>query len=111
MGSPIEQGGALAAEETRQKKELYHALYQLNAAFADIIERLQTLQQTGLVKLKVSRRHQAFTQELQGEINSDLLEALHREELADWARFGKARQRWEEYLRGSTSRTPKKAIR
>jgi hypothetical protein len=36
---------------------------------------------------------------LQAEINQELLERMHDEELADWARFGKIRQAEEKRLR------------
>jgi hypothetical protein len=38
---------------------------------------------------------EAFTQELQAEINHQLLEEFQRTEETDWARFGKARNRIE----------------
>ena len=60
----------------------------------------RALQQSGVLKPKTAQMLQSFAQELQGEINAEILDPLHSAELADWTRHGKARQRWEKYLRG-----------
>jgi len=57
---------------------------------------------------KSKRLFEGFTLELQAEINSDILSPLHDAELSDWARYGKVRQRWEKYLRGSEPKRRKK---
>lgn len=97
--------------ECTQKAEMYRALYQLNAAFAEVLLQWQTLRETGLFKSKVSRLFAQFAQELQADMNQEFLNDLRKLELADWARSGKARQRWEEYLKGPTARGSKKAVR
>jgi len=87
------------------KAELYYALYELNAAFTQAAIHCQTLQQT--FKSKASKFFPDFVRELQAEINAEFLTPLHTAEMADWARFGRVRQRWEKYLRG-TERQKKK---
>jgi hypothetical protein len=42
---------------------------------------------------------QGDTQELQAEINQELLEIMHANELDDWGRIGKIRQAEEKRLR------------
>jgi hypothetical protein len=68
-------------------------------AFAGIVQHLQTLQKTGLFKSRTAKLFPSFTLELQAEFNQEFLENLHQLELDDWGRYGKARQRWEKYLR------------
>ena len=89
----------MAVDDGTKKLSIYHILYRMNRAFTAIVMHSRALEKTGLVKTKVTRRHQGFAQELQAEINGDLLEALHRTELGDWAHFGKVRQQWEKTIR------------
>ena len=89
----------MAITDVTQKSRIYHTLSELNTAFAAIVGHCETLQQTGLFKSKAAKLFASFTQELQAEMNQELLEDLHQHELDDWARHGKARQKWEKYLR------------
>jgi hypothetical protein len=92
-------GGTLADLDVIQKTEIYHTLYQLNAAFSQVVDNCRKLQKTGLFKSKTTKLFPDFTQELQAEINQELLEELHQFELDDWGRYGKAREKWEKHLR------------
>jgi len=94
-----------------QKARVYHTLSRLNSAFAAVVGSFDTLQQAGIVTAKSKRLFEVFTLELQAEINSDILSLLHDAELSDWAKYGKVRQRWEKYLRGSEPKRRKKASR
>lgn len=89
----------MAALDVNQKADIYETLSSLNLAFAGILQHLQTLQQTGLFKSKMAKLFPSFALELQAEFNQEFLEDLHQLELDDWGRYGKARQRWEKYLR------------
>jgi hypothetical protein len=89
----------MAAIDVTQKAGVYETLSSLNMAFAGIIQHLQTLQKTGLFNSKVAKLFPGFALELQAEFNQEFLEDLHQIELDDWGRYGKARQRWEKYLR------------
>jgi hypothetical protein len=89
----------MATFDVTQKTEVYETLSSLNMAFAGIVQHLQTLQKIGLFKSKVARLFPSFTQELQSEFNQEFLEDLHQLELDDWARYGKAREKYEKYLR------------
>jgi len=40
-----------------------------------------------------------YTQELQADINQEVLEIMHQDELDDWGQFGKIRQAEEKRLR------------
>src|SRR6476646_8103579 len=86
-------------KKVTEKTEIYHALYQLNAAFAAIVVHCDTLQQTGLFKPKSAKLFSGLTQELQAEINQEFLEDLHQLELDDWNRFGKVRDARDKELR------------
>ena len=89
----------MAAIDGTQKAVVYETLSGLNTSFAGIVQHLQTLQQTGLFKSKVAKLFPAFAQELQAEFNQEFLQDLHQLELDEWNHHGKARQRWEKYLR------------
>ena len=91
-----------------QKTTVYHTIFRLNSAFAAVVGTFETLQKAGIVTPKSRRLFEGFTRELQAEINSDILSPLHDTELSDWARYGKVRQRWEKYLRGSEPKRRKK---
>jgi hypothetical protein len=89
----------LAALDVTEKTEIYHTLYKLNAAFAEIVLHSRTLQQTGLFNSKAAKLFPSFALELQAEFNQEFLENLHQFELDDWGRYGKAREKWEKHLR------------
>jgi hypothetical protein len=97
----------MSALDVTEKAEIYQALFQLNAAFAQIILQWRTLQRTGLFKSKASKLLGSFAQELQAEFNQELLEPLHDLELNEWNEHGKVRQKWEKYLRGPEPRRRK----
>jgi hypothetical protein len=88
----------MAAQEITRKLHVYHILYRLNLSFSNIVGHCRALQEAGSFTAKSSRLFQGYAQELQAEINQELLERMHDEELADWARFGKVRQRREKEL-------------
>lgn len=87
------------AEIDLTKAEIYHTLYQLNAAFSEVIAHCRTLQKTGLFDSKASKLFPGFAREMQAEFNQDYLETLHQMELDDWGRYGEIRQKWEKHLR------------
>jgi hypothetical protein len=89
----------MAAVDSTEKTAIYHTLYQLNAAFAEVVLHSRTLQQTGLFKSKAAKLFPDFALELQAEFNQEFLSDLHDLELDDWSRYGKARQNWEKHLR------------
>jgi hypothetical protein len=89
----------MADLDVTKKLDVYHALYRLNLSLTNIVRRCQDLQQARVFRPKYLRLFQGFTQELQAEINSELLETLSERELDDWSRFGKVRQAWEKYLK------------
>jgi hypothetical protein len=97
----------MAVLDVTQKAGIYETLSSLNAAFAGIVQHLQTLQKTGLFQSKAARLFPSFTQELQAEINQELLEDLHQLELEDWGHYGKARQKWEKHLRDPDDGAPR----
>lgn len=81
------------------KAGIYETLASLNTAFAQVVQHLHTLRNTGLFRTKAAKLFPGFAQELQAEFNQEFLERLHQLELDDWNEYGKARQRWERYLR------------
>lgn len=89
----------MAALDVTQKTGIYETLSSLNTAFSQVVQHLHTLRNTGLFKSKAAKLFPGFTQELQAEFNQEFLETLHQIELDDWNEYGKARQRWEKYIR------------
>jgi phosphatidylserine/phosphatidylglycerophosphate/cardiolipin synthase-like enzyme len=89
----------MAAIDGTEKAGIYETLASLNTAFSEVVRHLHTLQKTGLFKSKAAKLFPGFAQELQAEFNQEFLSDLHDFELEDWAEYGKARQRWEKYLR------------
>jgi hypothetical protein len=75
------------------KAEIYHTLYQLNAAFSEVIAHCRTLQKTGLFSSKANKLFPSFAREMQAEFNQEFLETLHQMELDDWGRYGEFRQK------------------
>lgn len=92
-------GGTLADLDVTQKADIYETLSSLNIAFAGIVQHLQKLQRTTILKPKSAKLFSGLTQELQAEINQDVLEDLHQLELDDWNRFGKVRDARDKELR------------
>jgi hypothetical protein len=88
----------MAVLDVTKKAAIYHTLYQINWAFAAIIEHYRELREGGLLSARFTRLYQGFTRELQSEFNQDFLLTLHKIEIEDWGRFGKVRQRWEKHL-------------
>lgn len=101
----------MAAFDVTKKLRIYHILYRMNRAFTAIVMHCRALEETGLVKAKARRRYQGFAQELQAEINGELLETLHGNELHEWYLFGKVRQAWEKRLRDPDDSLPARKVR
>ncbi len=89
----------MADLDVSKKLDLYHLLYRLNLSFAAIVRRCRELQQTRLFNSKDLTVYQGLVQELQADINQNLLETIHQNELDDWARFGKVSAAREKELR------------
>ena len=89
----------MAALDVTKKLHVYHILYRLNLSFSNIVGHCRALQEAGSLTAKSSKVFQGYAQELQAEINQELLERMHDDELEDWARFGKIRLAEEKRLR------------
>jgi hypothetical protein len=98
----------MAAPDVAKKTCIYLAMARLNRSFENIVMQCEFLQHSGVLKPKYRRLSQSFTQELQGELNSEVLSTLHDIELDDWNRFGRVRDKWEKYLRGDETDLPRK---
>jgi len=57
--------------------------------------------QAGVLTAKYRRFYQAFTMEIQAQLNSDILEHMGSIEMDDWNRSGRVRDKWEKYLRSA----------
>src|SRR5690348_10867011 len=90
------------------KAGIYHTLAQMGSSFSSIIQYCADLERAGALTPKAKNRFQAFTIEVQGELNLEVLEHMDGIEMADWARAGRVRERWEKYLRFENERSGKK---
>jgi hypothetical protein len=91
------------------KARIYHTLAQMSSSFSSIIRYCADLEQAGALTPKAKNRFQAFTVEVQGEVNLEVLEHMDGIEMEDWARGGRVRERWEKYLRFENERPSKKS--
>ena len=91
-----------------EKARIYHALAQMSSSFSSIIRYCADLEQAGALTPKAKNRFQAFTVEVQGELNLEILEHVERIEMEDWARGGKVREKWEKYLQNEPKQSSKK---
>jgi hypothetical protein len=87
------------------KARIYHTLAQMSSSFSSIVRYCAELEQAGALTLKAKHRFQAFTVEVQGELNLEILEHMDGIEMEDWARGGRVREKWEKYLRDGTKRS------
>ena len=90
------------------KARIYHMLAQMSSSFSSIIRYCADLEQAGALTTRARHRLQAFTIELQGELNLEILEHMDKIEMEDWARGGRVREKWEKYLRDEPERPSKK---
>jgi hypothetical protein len=81
------------------KSTNYRTLYRMNRAFDFITEQLGLLDQAKLLRHGMLKVLRGYTQELQADINQEVLEIMHQDELDDWGRFGKIHQAEEKRLR------------
>ena len=81
------------------KSTNYRTLYRLNRAFDIALEQVRELGRVGMLSRKMLRTYEAFTQELQADINVQVLDIVETIEAADWARFGKVRNRIEREIK------------
>lgn len=92
-----------------QKARIYHTLAQMSSSFSSIIRYCEDLEVAGALTCKYKRLFQAYTIEVQGELNLEVLDHMEGIEMEDWAKGGKVRAQWEKYLRGGPKkRTSKK---
>jgi hypothetical protein len=89
----------MAGLDVTRKPQIYHTLYLLNSAFAEIVGYIQALQDNGVLRPKYTPLYQSYTQELQAQINDETFEILASLELDDVARFGKVRDARDKELR------------
>ena len=82
-----------------QKTRIYHTIAQLTSSFSSIMRYCEGLEQAGVLTAKYRHLFQAFTMEIQSQINSDILEHMDSIEMDDWNRSGQVRDKWEKYLR------------
>jgi hypothetical protein len=80
----------MAAQDVSKKLHVYHTLYRLNLSFTNIVGHCRTLQEAGSLTAKSSKVFQGYVQELQAEINQELLERMHDDELEDWPTMAKS---------------------
>jgi hypothetical protein len=91
-----------------EKARIYHTLAQLTLSFSSIIRYCDELEQARVLTPKYKHLFQAFTVEVQSEINGEILEHMDSMEMADSARGSRVREAWERYLRFEDEERPSK---
>jgi hypothetical protein len=94
--------------DATEKARIYHMLAQMSSSFSSIVRYCVDLEQAGALTSKAKNRFQAFTVEIQGELNLEILEHMEGIETEDWARGGRVREKWEKYLRNEPKQSRKK---
>ena len=94
--------------DVTEKARIYHTLAQMSFSFSSIVRYCADLEQAGALTPKAKSRFQAFTVEVQGELNLEVLEHMDGVEMEDWARGGRVRAKWEKYLRDEPEPSSKK---
>jgi hypothetical protein len=90
-----------------EKARVYHTTAQLTSSFSSIIRYCEELEQAGVLTPKYRHLFQAFTMEVQSDINLHVLEHMDSVESEDWHRSGQVRSKWEKYLRFESNSQPK----
>ena len=90
-----------ATFDITKKARIYHTLAQMTSSFSSIVRYCEELEQAGALTPKAKRRFQAFTVEVQAELNIQVIEHIDHMESHDWHTSGQVREKWEKYLRGS----------
>jgi hypothetical protein len=88
------------------KARIYHTLAQMSSSFSSIVRYCEELEQAGALTPKTKRRFQAFTVEVQAELNIQIIEHMDHIESYDWRTSGQVRDKWEKFLRGPESKRP-----
>jgi hypothetical protein len=96
--------------DVTEKARIYHMLAQMSSSFSSIVRYCADLEQAGALAPKAKNRFQAFTVEVQAELNLEVLEHMDGIEMEDWARGGRVREKWEKYLRDEPERPSKKKV-
>lgn len=97
--------------DVTEKARIYHTLAQMSSSFSSIIRYCADLEPAGVLTPKAKNRFQAFTVEVQGELNLEILEHMDGIEMEDWAKGGRVREKWEKYLRDEPEPSGKKKPR
>jgi hypothetical protein len=86
--------------DVTEKARIYHTLAQMSSSFSSIVQYCADLERAGALPPERRRLFQAFTVEVQGELNLEILHHMENIEMEHWTKGGKVRDRWEKYLRG-----------
>src|SRR4051812_24487936 len=85
--------------DVTEKARIYHTLAQMSSSFSSIVRYCEELELNGALTTGSKRLFQAFTVEVQAELNMQVLEHMDRIESSDWKTSGQVRDKWEKYLR------------
>ena|SRR5437660_3862942 len=91
-----------------EKARIYHTMAQMTSSFSSIVRYCEDLERAGVLTPKYRRLFQAFTVEVQSQINSEIMEEMDTVEMSDSARCSRVREKWERYLRFEDEEQPNK---
>ena len=87
--------------DVTEKARIYHTLAQMSSSFSSIVRYCEELELNGALTPHSKRLFQAFTVEVQAELNLQVLEHMDRIESSDWRTSGRVRDRREKYFRSA----------
>jgi hypothetical protein len=104
-GLPMKTGQTF---DITEKARIYHTMAQLTSSFSSIVRYCEDLERAGVLTAKYRHLFQAFTVEVQSQINGEILEHMDSVEMADSARGSRVREKWERWLRFEDEEKPGK---
>ena len=94
--------------DVTEKARIYHTLAQMSSSFSSIVRYCEELELAGALTPRLRRLFQAFTVEVQAELDLQILEHMDRIESSDWRTSGQVRDKWEKYLKSAPKRPNKR---
>ena len=85
-----------------QKLRVYETLHSLNEAFEQVLTDFRRLQEFPFFRRQLLRALSVVVEETRAWANYELIETMHQREQADWAKFGRLRNRWEQRYKDSS---------
>jgi hypothetical protein len=81
------------------KLRAYEAVYWLNRSFQATLLSLERLEQLGIFRLEYLNEYKVRIEHTRAQVNEELIDTLHEQEMDDSARFDRMEREWENQRR------------